>query len=203
MATPDDAESSGGQIGDAEPGPPFGEAEWGDLLRRYERHIRLVARVKLGSALRRYLDSVDLAQSVHLALVKGLREEKFDPSDPERVVGLAVRMVRRKVARHLRRLYRRERLTNLLAQSRAVAPDAESAVASEADPAAVAEFNEALDRILETLDEPDRRLIELRLEGCTTAEAAREMGVDADVLRVRLGRLRQRVRVRHALVDWL
>lgn len=56
---------------------------------------------------------------------------------------------------------------------------------------------------MSTLDETERRLIELRLEGCTTAEVARQLGLDPDVLRVRLGRLRRRLRQNGLLTEWL
>jgi RNA polymerase sigma-70 factor (ECF subfamily) len=45
--------------------------------------------------------------------------------------------------------------------------------------------------------------VELRLQGYSTADAARELGLDADVLRVRLSRLRQRLRAGGVLTEWL
>jgi DNA-directed RNA polymerase specialized sigma24 family protein len=54
-------------------------------------------------------------------------------------------------------------------------------------------MNDQVEQILRPLDENDRRLIELRLEGCGTAEAARKLGLDPDVSRVRLNRLRKRL----------
>ena len=59
------------------------------------------------------------------------------------------------------------------------------------------------DRILPHLDDKDRRLVELRLQGFSTAEAARQLGEDADVLRVRLSRLRRRLRDNQVLSEWL
>src|SRR5207302_3303979 len=85
-------------------------AALGQLAREYEPKLRLVARVLLGPALRPYLDSVDLVQSVHRSLLLGLRDQKFDISSPENLLGLALTMVRRKVARHWRHLQRQRRL---------------------------------------------------------------------------------------------
>jgi len=51
-------------------------------------------------------------------------------------------------------------------------------------------------------DSQDRRLVELRLQGYSTAEVAREMNLDSRFLRVRLGRLRQRLRERGLLTEW-
>src|SRR6188508_2597024 len=44
-----------------------------ELARQYEPEVRAVARVRLGPALRPYLDTMDLVQSVHRSLMVGLR----------------------------------------------------------------------------------------------------------------------------------
>lgn len=179
------------------------EASLAELTNRYEYEIRLVARWKLGPALRRYLDSVDLAQSVHCDLLRGLQEAKFAVSTPDQLVALAVRLMRWKIARHLRRLYRRQRLDALMAGRTEGNGETAASSPPAADPAVLAEVRDSVAQLLQGLDEPDRRLIELRLEGYTTAEAARELGADADVLRVRLGRLRKRLAEKDAIADWL
>src|SRR5437867_7881602 len=80
------------------------------LARQYEPKVRIVARVLLGPALRPYLDSMDLVQSVHRSLMLGLRVKKYDLAGPENLVALAVTLVRRKVARQWRHLQRQQRL---------------------------------------------------------------------------------------------
>lgn len=179
------------------------EAALTELVRRYEFEIRLIAHARLGPALRRYLDSIDLAQSVHLVLLRGLREDKFDLSSPEKLIGLAVRLVRWKLARHLRRLYRRQQILNLMIES----GDRPKELAPEAitdDPTLAAQLNDEVQQLIKDLGPTERQLVELRLQGYSTAEAARELGLDADVLRVRLSRLRKRLRDRGgALLDWL
>ena len=47
----------------------------------------------LGPALRPYLDSLDLVQSVHRSLLLGLRQEKYDISSPDQIIALAVTLV--------------------------------------------------------------------------------------------------------------
>jgi RNA polymerase sigma-70 factor (ECF subfamily) len=61
------------------------------------------------------------------------------------------------------------------------------------DPVGAAIYHEELDHVLGALGPLDRRLVDLRLRGYSTAEAARELGLDPHHLRVRLGRLRQRL----------
>src|SRR5262245_2403719 len=85
-------------------------AALGQLARTYEGDLRIAARVHLGQALRPYLDSLDLVQSVHRSLMIGLRTDKVDVSNPGALIALALTMVRRKVARQWRRHRRQIRL---------------------------------------------------------------------------------------------
>src|SRR5262249_12107934 len=80
-----------------------------ELIQLYEPDVWIAARVRLGPALRPYLDLGELVQSVHRSLISGLQNEKFDLSSPEKLVGLAVTMAQRKIARHWRRLKRQTR----------------------------------------------------------------------------------------------
>src|SRR5438128_1629711 len=87
------------------------------LAAQYEREVRIVARVLLGRGLRPYLDSLDLVQSVHKSLLIGLRTDRFDISSPEKLVALALTIVRRKVARHWRHLQRQQRFDQRAAEN--------------------------------------------------------------------------------------
>ena len=84
------------------------EAALTELSRQYEPKVRVVARVLLGPALRPYLDSIDLVQSVHKSLMLGLRRQQYDISNPDKLVALTLTMLRRKAARHWRRLQRQQ-----------------------------------------------------------------------------------------------
>src|SRR5262249_2397975 len=57
-------------------------------------------------------------------------------------------------------------------------------------------LKERLAQFLKGVDDIDRQLVELRLQGYKTAEAARELGLAPGFLRVRLLRLRQQLRSR-------
>jgi RNA polymerase sigma factor (sigma-70 family) len=173
------------------------------LTREYESKVRLVARVLLGPALKPYLDSVDLVQSVHRSLLLGMRQEKFDISTPDNLIALAVTLVRRKVARHWRHLKRQQRLERRANDSGSVADVLTSLSSPRADPAQAAEFNDQVEHLCANLNDAERRLLELRLQGCSLAEIAHELGMSAVALRVRLTRLRQRLRSTGVLDDWL
>lgn len=174
-----------------------------ELVRQYESEIRTVARVHLGLALRPHLDSMDLVQSVHESMFKALQAGKFELHAPNDLVALAVTMVRRKAAQHWRRTQRRQR-TSLDSDSTRDVPEVVVALTStDSDPARTAEYEEALRRLWQDLSETERQVIELRLAGYRTAEVARRLGLDGDVLRAQLSRLRRRLRDYGMLTEWL
>ena len=165
------------------------------LAEQYEPELRIVARVRLGPALRAHLDSVDLVQSVHRSLMIGLRDNRFDISSPRNLVALALTMVRRKVARHWRRIQRQQRLSRMGSPaSDAGVPQLLAELSTkERAPESVAVYKERVEQVFDQLNDQERKLIELRMAGCTTAEAARTLGLDPDVTRVQLNRLRKRL----------
>jgi RNA polymerase sigma-70 factor (ECF subfamily) len=173
------------------------------LVQQYEREVRIVARVRLGAALRPYLDSLDLVQSVHRSLMLGLRQDKFDISTPERLVALALTIVRRKLARQWRRLRRQKRLNEGQNSSDSLTDLLVLLSSPESGPESIATFRDQTERWLSEMTDVERRVMELRLDGYTTAEVARQLGMDADVLRVRLSRLRRRLREQGLLSDYL
>lgn len=173
------------------------------LVGRYEREVRIVARLRLGHALRPHLDSMDLVQSVHRSLLMGLRDDRFDISSPEKLVALALTIVRRKAARHWRKLQRQQRLSGR-SDPHASTVDALMALQSaETDPAREVELRDRVAMLIGELEPLERELVELRMEGLSTVEAARELKLDPDVLRVRLSRLRRRLRERGLDSDWI
>jgi RNA polymerase sigma factor (sigma-70 family) len=107
-------------------------------------------------------------------------------------------MVRRKVARQWRR-HRRQVRTAVEHPSDVLATLRRRAV----NPAAEAEVRDTLARLWQELDADDRALIELRLEGLNTAEAAERLNKTPEALRVRLHRLRKRLEAEQVLTEWL
>jgi RNA polymerase sigma-70 factor (ECF subfamily) len=177
------------------------EAALGELSRRYEPDVRAVARVRLGPALRPYLDSMDLVQSVHRSLLVGLRQNTYELNSLDNLIGLAVTMVRRKAARAWQRMRRQVRedgereggLTEMML----------GLTASGTDPAADAAYRDTVTRLCRDLDPGERRLLELHLQGYRTADVARELDLNADVLRVKMSRLRAKLRAGGVMADWL
>ena len=159
------------------------------LARRYEPEVRIVARARLSHRLRPYLDSIDITQSVHRSLMTGLQAGKFDIASPEKLIGLAVTIVRRKIARHWRKLRRQSRDSHFGTPDNASAgPVSRETVTEQVDAEDQYRF------LVDHLNASDRALIDLRATGHSTAEAARKLNLDPDVARVRLSRLRSKLR---------
>ena len=172
-----------------------------ELVRRYEPEVRLTARLLLSPALRPFLDSVDLVQSVHHSVMIGLRNARFDLTRPEQLLALALTIVRRKVARQWRRVQRLKRQD--VFDPKQTPFRLSQAFSTEVDPTEEAQYAEQVEKIYSKLDSTERQLIELRLQGYSTADAARVLDLDPDVLRVRLHRLRQRLRASKLVREWL
>lgn len=169
------------------------------LTRQYEPELRMVARLRLGPALRPYLDSVDLVQSVHRSLMMGLRDNRFDIATPQNLLALALTVVRRKAARHWRHLQRQKRLADgpvgddvasQQATLEALLALKSTAVGTQAE----TELRDQLTVWMGQLDPVEKQLISMRIEGHSTVEVAKALGLDPDVLRVKLSRLRKRLR---------
>ncbi|QDT66785.1 RNA polymerase sigma factor [Calycomorphotria hydatis] len=171
-----------------------------ELIRKYESEVRIAARVLLKPALRKHLDTIDLTQSVHHALLGGLRSGQFTFSTPDKLIALAVTVLQRKVAMQWRKHYReRGHLQNRVSEREKMATETEL----QDDPAESVSLHEFIDMLLHRLEPVDRQIVELRMQGYTTAEAARELGLDPDVMRVRLHRLRRSLASVNWLREWL
>lgn len=178
------------------------------IAAQYEAKLRIVARVQLGPALRPYLDSQDLVQSVHRSLMVGLRDARFDISSPDKLLALTLTMLRRKIARHWRRNRRQQRLQSSADASGGdetldIADLLTSISTPQLEPAAAAQFRDSVVQLCRTLDPLERQIIDLRLEGFAAPEIATRTGLTSVNVRVRMTRLRQRLIAAGVLDDWL
>lgn len=154
-----------------------------DLLRRYESRVRLAARALLRSPHRQALDSLDLVQSVHRALLPGLQDGRYTFTDEGQLLALAVTVLRHK----FQRVAQKKRPS-------ALSPDAEPVDRSAAPPAANLDAADLLAHLLDGVDGTDRRAMELLAQGYSTVEVASVLGCTPAVLRARLSRARSRLR---------
>jgi RNA polymerase sigma-70 factor (ECF subfamily) len=162
-----------------------------ELVRRYESAIRLEVRMRLGDPrLRRVFDSMDLCQSVLGSFFIRAAAGQYDLKRPEQLVRLLVAIARNKVAfqaRHQRAMRRDQR--------RDVALEAGAAEPVEAgpSPSRVASGRELLAELRWRLTAEERRLADLRAEGCEWAAIAAELGGTAQARRKQLARALDRV----------
>src|SRR5262245_11926294 len=81
-----------------------------ELVRRYERAVRVTVRVRLTDpAMRRQFDSMDVCQSVMLSFFVRAAAGQFDLDRPEDLVGLLVRMAQNKFGERVRFHHRQRR----------------------------------------------------------------------------------------------
>jgi RNA polymerase sigma factor (sigma-70 family) len=166
-----------------------------ELVQRYERAVLRSVRSRLSRTMRGALDSMDVMQSVHRSLLTGLKNERFQFASPQQLIGLAVVMVQRKVARHWRKLKRFPTNGASPAEMRSATP-LEEIAGDESPPLDTATANDLLQRFLTHLDDFDRELVRLKLEGHSSVESAAILGREPAFVRMRWSRLRQMLRER-------
>lgn len=182
-----------------------GDREAQELLcLRYEQQVRIVVRVLLGPQLRQHVDSMDLMQSVHHCMLQGLQNNQFVISSPEKLVALASTMARNKIARKWRTHQRQ-----VASPAGQDADDGmqtvlmESKQSPEESPADISDYNELIQEVCQRLNEAERTMLRMRLDGFSNQEIAEELGLHPVALRVRWTRLKQRLQSSPVLKLWL
>jgi RNA polymerase sigma factor (sigma-70 family) len=162
-----------------------------ELVRLYEPTIRMAIRVRLSDpSLRRFLDSMDICQSVLANFFVRAASGQFELDSADQLVKLLVTMARNKLA-------------NYVLQQRAARRDqrrVEKAITNESElvdpgPSAsqVVVNKELLQECRRRLSEEERQLVDLRASGRSWDEIAAEVGAKPDTVRSRLTRALDRV----------
>jgi RNA polymerase sigma-70 factor (ECF subfamily) len=175
----------------------------GQLLSEYEPALRRFARAHLGPTLRPYADSLDLVQSAHKSMMIALWSNRYEFASPEKLLALARTILQRKVARLADRTTRQQRQDATQSDDGSTPGLIDALPAAETDPAEAAQFQNALDHVCRQLNERERHILTLLLQGHTRKEVAESLGEDAHVFRVYWGRVMQRLRDSGAVNDWL
>lgn len=171
------------------------------LVEQYRRAVLRAVRARLGRPMRNLLDSMDIVQSVHRSLLIGLRQDKFQFQSPDQLIALAALMVRRKVARHWRRLKHAPGQSSAVSdrsgsstKSAVLSISVDQVAAGDPSPSMVLASQELLATLLSKVNEFDQQLVHLKLAGQSTSETARQLGRDPAFVRMRWSRLRQTLR---------
>jgi RNA polymerase sigma-70 factor (ECF subfamily) len=160
-----------------------------DLVRRYEPEIRREVRFLLRDPfLRRAFDSMDICQSVMGSFFLRAALGEYDLDRPEDLIRLLISMTRNKVvdATRRQRAQRRD-------HRRATSLEAVDVAADTPSPSQVVEGRELLAAFRNRLSDEERRLADLRAQGCEWADIARTVGGTPDARRKQLTRAIARV----------
>ena len=163
-----------------------------ELVQRYEPVIRREVRLRLrDQRLARRFDWTDICQSVMASFFARAAAGQYDLEQPDQLLRLLVVMTRNKVSQQVRchsaerRDYRR-----LEAHDPAYL---EGRWAASPSPSRLVAGRELLDEFRRRLSEEERRLADLRAQGCEWAEIAAELGGTPQARRKQLARALDRV----------
>jgi RNA polymerase sigma factor (sigma-70 family) len=160
------------------------------LLSPYRDRLTTLAQRMIGPMLRPHVDAADLVQELELILWMGFSSGDYDVATPRQLVALAKAILRGCVSRQWHAVKR----MNTTFELDVTLADVRLPVSRvEPDPRSAVDLADSVGHLLDQFDEEDRRLVEMRLQGHSTAEVARQLGVHAGCLRVRLSRLRARL----------
>jgi RNA polymerase sigma factor (sigma-70 family) len=177
-------------------GDPNAAAE---LVRNYEPAIRRAVRFRLADArLGSLLESMDICQSVLASFFVRAASGQYELETPEQLLKLLTAMARNKLTSQARKQHAHRR------DSRRVSSGDEAAdrlVATGESPSTEVAARDLLQEVHRRLSPEERRLLELRNQGCDWAGIALELGGSAEALRRRLSRALDRVSQQLGLDD--
>jgi RNA polymerase sigma-70 factor (ECF subfamily) len=169
------------------------------LVRRYEPAIRRAVRIRLADArLGTLLDSMDICQSVLASFFFRAASGQYQLQTPGQLLRLLTAMARNKLASQARRHHAQRRDRRRVASS---GQDEGRFVAPGESPSMEVAARDLLQEVHRRLSPDERRLLELRNQGCDWAAIAAELGGGAEALRRKLSRALDRVAEQLGLDD--
>lgn len=177
-------------------GDPDAAAEF---VRRYEPEVRRVVRARLTDpAMRRELDTMDVAQSVLAAFFVRVGAGAFDLDSPGGLLALLTQMVRNRLRNHHRRVTAEKR-----DKGRQVAGSGifDGVAGAGPTPSRDAAARELLAEVRRRLSPDERHVAEQRQLGRNWAEIAAELGRNAEAVRKQFERAVARVATELGLDD--
>ncbi len=161
------------------------EAAAAELVAAYEPEIRRFVRFRLTSpSVRRFIDSVDVSQSVLARFFVVVQSGDVEITSHSQLRGLLLTMANHRLLDHVRRQHAARRDGRRLAGNEAL----EWSPAAGKTPSEFVSEKELFEMLLDRLSEQDRRLVEARLEGHSWGELAKRFGLSAEAARKRVTR---------------
>ena len=169
------------------------------LVKHYEPAIRRAVRFRLAdSRLGNVLESMDICQSVLASFFIRAASGQYELQTPGQLLRLLTAMARNKLTSQARKqnAQRRDRR-----RVRSGGQDDDRFVASGQSPSKEFAVRDMLQEVHRRLSVDERRILELRNEGCDWTSIAAELGGSAEALRHKLSRALNRVAEQLGLDD--
>jgi RNA polymerase sigma-70 factor (ECF subfamily) len=170
-------------------------AAFRELFQRFTRQLVALARARFGPPLEHRIDPEDVVQSAYKSFFRRYGDGNLEAGNWNSLWGLLTLITLRKCAERVayHRAECRDAAREVSGQpgSEAGAPWQE-VLSREPTPVEAALLSEAVEQLLAGLDEYERPIVEMSLQGYTTQEISRHLGHPERTVR----RLRERVRHR-------
>lgn len=166
-----------------------------DIFHRFAQRLLALARVRLDGRMRQKMDPEDVLQSVFRSFFSRQADGQFDLANWESLWGMLTAITVRKCGRRINyfRAARRD-------VQREVAPLAGNdvhagweALAGEPTPSEAAMLTETLEQLMRQLDDQQRHILSLSLQGSTTLQISEQVGCTERTVRRVLERVRKQL----------
>jgi RNA polymerase sigma-70 factor, ECF subfamily len=168
-----------------------------EILRRFTGRLIALARGRLQGGIRAKLDPEDVLQSVFRSFFVRQAQGQFEVEDWDGLWSLLARITLRKCGRQIG-AFRADR-RDIRREVGAVGSDDESrrsweAVAHEPTPQEVTLLTEMLEQLMRGLDETQRQVVVLRLQGFTVSEISQQISRTERTVQRVLAQVRERLK---------
>jgi RNA polymerase sigma-70 factor (ECF subfamily) len=167
---------------------PLGDAAVREAFEHFTRRLVALARRHLDDQLRLKVDPEDVVQSVYKSFLLRYGADRLAAADDQGLWPLLTRITLRKCADRARyhRAGRRDAAREAAPAGADAAEPWRDAPGREPTPDEAAALAETVERLLRGLDDDERAIIELSLQGCSTQEVSEALGrAERSVRRVR------------------
>ena len=168
-----------------------GETAAEEIVSEYTAALVAVARRQIGPQLAQRLDPEDIVQSTYRSLFVRMRQGEYELGSGRDLWKLLVTMTLNKVRRQAKFHSAQRRDVHL--EAAGTLPLADDANANGPSPSEAAELIDEVQALLADLHDRDRPIVELRLQGYSTAEIAEQTGRAERSIRRVLEQIRRRL----------
>lgn len=162
------------------------------LVEQFEPEIRRFIRFRLTRPeIRRFIDSVDISQSVLAKFFVEIGQGNFDLTNSKQLKNLLLTMASNKLKDHVRRSMAAKRAGGKLADQ----VEMNSIADSENSPSTYVMHSEILNAFRDQLTDEERHIVDERMNGRSWVEIGDELNMTTDAVRKRLTRAVDRAAV--------